>query len=108
MNCTSDLTPVSTFNTGAPGTEVDYPIAKATLEVYRVRGQLRALWFVRVCPVCFGEHRHGAGAGEVNPLFLLSHRAGPCRIPNRGYILVDADPVRTAALVEQLGLENRR
>jgi hypothetical protein len=105
MNCTSDLTPVSTFNTGA---EVDYPIAKATLEVYRVRGQVRVLWLVRVCPCCFLEHRHGAGAGAVDPRRLLGHRAGHCRVEQRGYVLADAYPEQTAQLVAELGLVGPR
>ena len=89
----------------SPRAGANWPIALADLHKYRVRGALRMQWVVRVCPIC-GEsgHRHGAGAAEVNPIRLLSHRAAPCRIPNGGYILADADPGRTAQLVATLGL----
>ena len=87
------------------GTEADWPIAWAHLEVCRVRGELRVRWLVLCCPRCGGRHSHGAGDGKISPLAFLSHKAPHCRIPNAGYELRDPNPRRTAALVEKLGLQ---
>ena len=84
--------------------EAGWPIARAELEKCRVRGQVRVYWRVRVCPACGCEHRHGAGDGKVDPRQLLGHRAGHCRVEQRGYVLEDQYPGRTAQLVAELGL----
>jgi hypothetical protein len=57
-----------------------------------------------MCPICAGQHWHGAGDGKVDPRQLLGHRAGHCRVPQRGYVLVDMCPERTAQLVAEMGL----
>ena len=69
-----------------------------------MRGSLRVYWLVRVCPICGGQHRHGAGDGKVDPRQLLGHRAGHCRVQQRGYVLADMYPGQTAQLVAELGL----
>ena len=101
---------IPTPNTG----EVDFPIAWVELDVRQGRRgrppELR--WIVVECPFCGlsrWRHSHGAGAGECDPRSLLSHRcSGHSGIYQFGYILKDLFPKRTAEIVKELGLENRR
>ena len=76
----------------------DFPRAAAYLE----GTETGFLWRIQSCPVCGRSHVHGAGGGRKAPTSSLGHRAGHCLIPNRGYLLFDADPERTAALIAEV------
>ncbi len=82
-------------------------------------------WLVTRCELCGGSHVHGGGViGEVDPRRMLGGRAAPCyrpwpcrvravdhythTIPRRleqphwQYVIVDADPARSARLIQAL------
>lgn len=62
--------------------------AKAILTEYRQ-------WHVPNCPLCGGEHWHGAGGPGDDPHKLLGHRGAHCA-GGDGYVLVEADSTEAA------------
>lgn len=58
------------------------PVANAVL-IQTGRGYL---WRVLHCPLCGGQHVHGAGGLDDDPTAYLGHRAAHCG--DGGYVLV--------------------
>ena len=66
------------------------------------------LWEITFCPYCKRKHRHGGGGHfDVDPRGSLSHRVSHCDTPgisDGGYVLVDASPPTTRALIKSTRL----
>jgi len=76
-----------------------YPRALAELEI----GEYFFAWRVLNCPICGRRHVHGGGFRYENPTHSLGHRLPHCvGFTSDGYFLVDADPERTAALINRI------
>jgi hypothetical protein len=47
-------------------------------------------WIIDHCPLCGGQHQHGAGPMSADPMRYLGYRAGHCTSgePGTGYVLV--------------------
>lgn len=68
------------------------------LKVRLQPGDGGSLWYGEECPLCGGEHWHGAGLTGMNPRRWLSHRCGHCPGDRMGgYILVEAPKPRSVA-----------